>query len=381
MATTAVKDIVLEGPEHYHIWFANIKGSVPEDLWRYFDPEVTDQFNEPANITVATLRHGATSIEQLTVGERTLYAQLRTVYTNELTQYQRYLNEKAKLRTKLLTTIPEEKQVLLPADESIREWISNIKLATKPSDTHMKDVTKSKHRLMMTAKFVEWPSTGPEKWLLGWHKIMADCKKWSPALYTDWVSDFNLVWGEVSGAARLCERLAEAETSGDLGDWNIYKASSELQKAWDQRLIRSGMRIAGKGRTTRAVFTTNVRFDGIGAHEESIEEVAQQSTQDRTGSRKRTATDNFQRQNNKKRQHHPYRNQRLSLICWGCNGQHGYFHCPLILGSNRRKIEITKENRQTFDRKMKDPTFVGKVKKIREADQIAQELTGNTEVC
>ena len=96
---------------------------------------------------------------------------------------------------------------------------------------------------MMTAKFVEWPCAGPEKWLLGWHKLMADCKKWSPALYTDWVSDFNLVWGEVSGAARLCERLAEAETSGNLGDWNIYKASSELQKAWDQRLIRSGMRI------------------------------------------------------------------------------------------------------------------------------------------
>ena len=46
-ATTAVKNIILEGPEHYHIWFANTKGSVPEDLWKYFDPEATDEFNEP----------------------------------------------------------------------------------------------------------------------------------------------------------------------------------------------------------------------------------------------------------------------------------------------------------------------------------------------
>jgi hypothetical protein len=375
MATTAVKDIVLEGPEHYHIWFANIQGSVPEDLWKYFDPEATDEFNEPANITVATLRQGATSIEQLTAADRTLYTQLRTGYNIELTQYQRYLNEKAKLRTKLLTTIPEEKMVLLPAGESIREWISNITLATKPSDTHMKDVTKSKHRSMMTAKFVEWPSAGPEKWLLGWLKLMVDCKKWSPALYTDWVSDFNLVWGEVSGAARLCDRLTEAETSGNLNDWNIYKASSELQKAWDQRLIRSGMKIAGKSRTTRAVFTTDVRFDGIGAHEGPIEDAAQQSAHSRTGSKKRTATDNFQRRSKKR----PYRRQ--NLICWGCSGQHGHFHCPLILGSSRRKIDITNENRQAFDRRMKDPTFAGKVKKIREADHITQELTENVEAC
>jgi hypothetical protein len=78
-ATAAVKDIVLEGPEHYHIWFANIKGSVPEDLWKYFDPEATDEFNEPETITVATLQEGATGLQQLSAVDRTLYAQLRAV--------------------------------------------------------------------------------------------------------------------------------------------------------------------------------------------------------------------------------------------------------------------------------------------------------------
>ena len=58
-----------------------------------------------------------------------------------MSQYQRYLREKAKLRIKLLNTVPEVKKVLLPADESVRKWISNLQVATKPSDVHMKDIT------------------------------------------------------------------------------------------------------------------------------------------------------------------------------------------------------------------------------------------------
>jgi hypothetical protein len=129
MATAAVKDIVLEGSEHYHSWFSNIKGSVPEDLWKYFDPETADEYTEPEVVTVATLRPQATSLQQLSTVDRTLYTQLRTIYNNDVSQYQRYLGEKAKLRIKLLNTVPEAKRVLLPADESIRKWISNLQVA------------------------------------------------------------------------------------------------------------------------------------------------------------------------------------------------------------------------------------------------------------
>ena len=122
MATTAFNDIFLEGPEHYYSWFSNIKGSVPEDLWKYFDPETTDKYTELEVVTVATLQPEATSLQQLSTVDRTLYAQLRTIYNNDVSQYQRYLGEKAKLRTKLLNTVPEAKRVLLPADESISNW-------------------------------------------------------------------------------------------------------------------------------------------------------------------------------------------------------------------------------------------------------------------
>ncbi|KAN0067033.1 hypothetical protein V8E54_008746 [Elaphomyces granulatus] len=369
MATTAVKDIALEGPENYHSWFSNIKGSVPKDLWRYFDPASVDDYDpEPEPVTVATLRPGATSLQQLSAAERTLFAQLRTVYNAELSHYHRYLSEEAKLRNKLINTVPEAKRVLLPDEESIRQWISSLQAAARPSDVHMKDVTKAKHRSMMTGKFVDWPNAGPEKWLSEWNKLMMDCKKWSPALYSDWASDFNLVWGEVPGAKRLCDRLTEALTNEEIDNWDINKASNELMQAWDQRLIRSGMRIVGKGRTTRAVFATDVRFDSLGASEEEA------TTQDHAGSRKRVATDSLQRPRNK------HTKTTTRTPCWGCKGQHPHFLCPLILGSNRKKINITNENRQTFDKKIKDPSFAEKIKKLREADQINKsELSRNAE--
>jgi hypothetical protein len=54
----------------------------------------------------------------------------------------------------------------------------------------------------------------------------------SPSLYSDWASDLILVWGEVPGAKRLCDRLTEAEiNNGEINNWDIYKASSELKQA------------------------------------------------------------------------------------------------------------------------------------------------------
>ncbi|KAN0077501.1 hypothetical protein V8E54_005805 [Elaphomyces granulatus] len=200
---------------------------------------------------------------------------------------------------------------------------------------------------------------------------MSDCRRWSPSLYSDWAGDFNLVWGEVPGAKRLCDRLIEAESSGDMNDWDIYQTASELKQAWDQRTIRSGMRIVGKGRTTRAVFATDVRFNGLGASEETNEEA---TVQDHAGSRKRVATDNPQRPRKRTK-------TMTRTPCWGCKGQHPHFLCPLILGSDPKKIEVEYKNRQTFDKRMKDITFAQKIKKLREAKQITKELAENAEAC
>ena len=98
----------------------------------------------------------------------------------------------------------------------------SLQTSTKPMDAQMKDIMRARHRTLLGAKYVDWPTAGPEKWLTEWQKLMADCETWCPALYNDWASDFNLVWGEVPNAKRLCDRLVEALTNEDIGEWDIY---------------------------------------------------------------------------------------------------------------------------------------------------------------
>jgi len=57
-------------PERYHAWYTTIKGSVPEDLWRYLDPEGNAEFAEPEPITPETVREGAQSYHQLSTPDQ-----------------------------------------------------------------------------------------------------------------------------------------------------------------------------------------------------------------------------------------------------------------------------------------------------------------------
>ena len=184
------------------------------------------------------------------------------------------------------------------ANKSVRTWITSLQTSTKPTDAQMKDIVRARHRTLLGAKYVDWPTAGPEKWLTEWQKLMADCETWCPALYNDWASDFNLVWGEVPDAKRLCDRLVEALTNEDIGEWDIYRASRELRQAWDQKSIRNGMKVAGKGRITRAAFAAEPRFDGMGPDgsestpsEQTPNPTMAESSRTRSTSRKRSGTE------------------------------------------------------------------------------------------
>ena len=181
-----------------------------------------------------------------------------------MSQYQQFLAKEAKLCTRILSTISEAKKPQLQANKSVRTWITSLQTSTKLMDAQMKDIMRARHRTLLGAKYVEWPTAGPEKWLTEWQKLMGDCDIWCPTLYDDWASDFNLIWGEVPGAKRLCDHLVEALMNEDLEEWDIYQALRELRQAWDQKSIRSSMKVAGKGRVTHAAFTAEPHFDGTG---------------------------------------------------------------------------------------------------------------------
>ena len=368
MATTgAVNDVILEGPDQFHSWFSSMKGSVPEDLWKYFDPKTSTAFPTPEPVTISTVKDGAESLQQLSSAEKTLYTQLRTLYNTEVTQHQRFLSEQAKLRKSIIGTVSEAKRSQLLPDISVREWIRRLQTSTMPTDSQMKDTVRARHRVMMGAKYVDWPTGGPDKWVTEWQKLMSDCERWCPPLHQLWASDFNLVWGEVPGAQRLCDRLVGAVDKDDLKDWNIYRASMELKQAWDQRQIRSGMRVAGRGRITKAAFAVEPQLNGIKAPEEMTDEPRAVPSAP-PNLRKRAAPDSGQK--------HMYnkRNKRTHEPCWGCGGDHFYLTCTLINASNPRKYKVQEAERKMFQEKMRNADFAEKIRKLREAEGVKQEL-------
>jgi hypothetical protein len=376
---TAVEITILDGPDKYHAWFSETKGSVPEDLWEYFDPEASSEFIKPQPVTFSTVKEGAQSLQQLTAAEKTLFTQLRALYNSDLAQYQRFLSEQAKLRNRISGTVSQtQKSQLLPS-ETVREWIKDLQTSTRPTDAQMQAIVRARHRAMMGTKYVEWPTDGPDQWVAKWKKLMNECKRWCPPLYELWASDFNLVWGEVAGAQRLCDRLAEATTRDELKEWSIPRASMELKQAWDQKAIRSGMKIAGKGKVTKAAFAVEPQFNGSGASEEKANESPAEPAASATSSnpRKRTGTQSRQKGSNKRNKPDKQPNERKP--CWGCGGSHSPTTCTLINGSNPRNYKVLDENKTTFEEKMRNSDFAGKIRKIREADEIRQELNKKNE--
>lgn len=381
MATQSNTEVTLDGPETYHAWFSMIKGSIPRDLWKYVDPGSNEDYEEPEEITYDTIRPGATSLRELTVAEKTLYSNLRISSKYDRSQYQRYLGEETKIRSKIMSTTTVATRALLKEDKSIRVWISNLQSATKPTDAQMTDLVQARHRILLGSKYIEWPMIGPDKWLIEWQKLMMDCETWCPALHNNWAGDFNLVWGEVPGAKRLCDRLVEATIEEKKSEWDTFKASRELRQAWEQKSIRSGMKIAGKAKITKSTFSTQPRFDGTAADDQQEVKTPQplmttltvDRTRSRSTSRKRAGTASTQAEGQKRAQ------KKTRTPCWGCSGTHEDFRCPLITNYNPQRIKIPSEWQETFDRKMSDEDFSKKVNLIRDAKQVRRELLRSAE--
>jgi len=151
-------DIILEHPFTYFTWYAIIQGSVPKDLWKYFDPEQQDKLEQPKQVTISHVRGNAETLHQLSATEKSIYSQLRTIYNQDLTQYHRMLSEEAKLRQRIMNSISESKKPQLQAEESTREWLSHLAESTKPSNSQMQEMIRSKHQVKMSTKHSDCPA-------------------------------------------------------------------------------------------------------------------------------------------------------------------------------------------------------------------------------
>ena len=111
-----------------------IEGSVPRDLWKYFNPDTANNFDEPKPVIYDIIRLGAQSLTALNATERSQYTTLRAAYNFDMSQYQRFLSEEAKLRNKILNTVAEAKKTQLPTNRPVKTWLTNLYISTKPTD-------------------------------------------------------------------------------------------------------------------------------------------------------------------------------------------------------------------------------------------------------
>ena len=172
-ANTDTRDWLVQTPRCY----AEARARSLQSVVEYFDPNEEVVYEKPSPFTFADVRPGATALTDLTATEKTVYAQLKTAYKDDLAQYQRYLKEQARLRTELMRTVSDTKKDMLELELTTREWMKALQTTTKPTDSKIEDLISARHRIFTSVKYTDWPSGGPDKWLSEWQKLMQDCKR------------------------------------------------------------------------------------------------------------------------------------------------------------------------------------------------------------
>src|SRR5580692_4930548 len=379
MASQSTEVVILDGPDTYHVWYAMIKTSVVKDLWKYVDPASVEEYEEPEEVRFDMVKEGASSLRELLNPEKTIYLNLKSDAKTERLQYQRYLTEETKVWGKIMSTTMVATRALLREDKSVRQWISSLQSATKPTDGQMINIIQARYRKIVGSKFITWPMGGPEKWLDEWQKLMIDCERWCPALHDNWAGDFNFVWSEVPDAKRLCDRLVESTFAERKDEWKTSAAVNQLKEAYQQKTIKADMAIQGKAKTTRSSFATYPQFDGVAPENPTpttsttLATRTRNRSRDRSTSRKRSGTALTQGEGKQRGQ------KKARTPCWGCSGTHEDFRYLLITKYNPQGINIPSEWQETFDRKMSDEEFSRKVNVLREAKQVRRQFLRSAE--
>ena len=148
-------DTILKHPFTYFTWYAKIKGSVPKDLWRYFDPEQQDELEHLEQVTISHVKENAVTLHELSAAEKSIFSQLRAIYNQDLTQYHRMLSQEAKLRERIMNSVSDSKKSQLLADKSPREWLNHLAESTKPTNSQMQEMIRSKYQVKMSVKHTE----------------------------------------------------------------------------------------------------------------------------------------------------------------------------------------------------------------------------------
>ena len=415
-AKSSVKDILLSDQSTWDGWYENIKGSVPDYLWKYFDPDNDAIFVDPVapvepvmepppempppapGPTTRNAPQGETPEQRASRESRykedmDMYFKRHTIYRDAKKEWEYYHAIQTKLRDKIQATVAKQKAAKLRANLSVRTWLKDLKaLSAPPEATTKRSISVEYHRLMNIG-LTEWPTGGPSTWLAKWEDLICRAEQFNVTL-ENWLTDVSSVWQRVPGVAGYFDEVERKVVQGKQHKYSPADISAAIQQYWERRREGTVLKFS-KPKVTRSAFATGITFDGKEASDiadpaviaTSVTQKTQlfdTNTKNRNKRRKNNATNHHQSRPRNQSQRdrscspvpetrpHPRRANRTEKRdrkqgrepCSACGGtSHSFTRCYLVLGQD--KDWIPEENQETFRSNMKVASFKQRVDDFR----------------
>ena len=164
--TTAqsLKDVILSDPSTFDQWYDNIRGSVPENLWRYFNTESDDVYDEP----IAPVRpvnepppdQNEAPQSRKARADRNkdameIFYKEFGIHEFERRKWAKYLDVEAELRDRIQATVAHQKKAKLRATLTVRDWLTDLKALTALPLRKIKQNIQFEYRRLMDVGLAE----------------------------------------------------------------------------------------------------------------------------------------------------------------------------------------------------------------------------------
>lgn len=423
-STRAAKDVILSDSSTYYQWYENTRGFVPNHLWRYFDPESNAVFIEPiepvepvnesssshpSRSVASGTRASTETLEQQSQREdqhyrerMEIYFKRHNIYRDTIRQWEKYNEWEAKLRERILATVAQQKAASLVAQNSVRQWLTDLKGSTQPPKASVKQNIRVEYSKLMGVGLLEWPSNGPSAWLGKWEDLIYRAKQYDEPL-PNWLEDVSMVWQRVPDLHVYFKTIELDIQEENVDKHSCASISAKIQQHWERKKQSLTLRYS-KPRSTRSAFATQeVTFDGEGAtaplsftsgDEAKPDDAAKPKVdkkkrkraprsktlgrgrrdssterQNQTRSRSpkiegRSQSQKFEDQSRSSKSKDRKNPDKYTDPCKACGGaKHGFSSCFLVKGED--KDWLSEENRKTFNENMKIPQFKKTVDEFR----------------
>ena len=394
-AAKTAKDVILTDPSTYYQWYENIKGSVPDQFWEYFDPESDADPEEikpvkpikPVNTrppvaetsgpSTRNSRAPTETPEQQATRESKFqkeldrYYQDFNVYKEDARQWEKYMDCKTKLRDRILSTVSQQKSARLVTSNPLREWLAGLRDSTRPPKTTVKQTIRVEYGKLTREGQTDWPAGGPSSWIAKWEDLIYRAEQYSEPL-PNWLADVSLVWQKVPDLTGYFDTVETNMQEEATEKYTYASVAAAIEQRWERKKQGTIIRYS-KPKATRSAFTA-ATFDGEEPPQDENATEGQDSIIGKKKSKKSKERRNTRKDRSRSRSPAPEdhtaaksdkRDKTLGTFpCTACGGTtHSFMRCYLVQGKD--KDWISEEARETFRNNMKAASFKEEVDKVR----------------